>query len=184
MAKLLKISENAVENYETGYTEPNLETLHKIANVFGVSAAYIAMLTDDPEVKEDSEVKEIYVVNSPRFGNGVISRNDIVGSVYMNRADMHGRDHYALVVNDDSLKKARIEEGDILIVRKQSDAQPGDLVLALLPDGKSIVRRYDRVGQIVILKPENPAFDQIKIDTSEDEFRILGKVVEARVKIE
>ena len=184
LAKLLNISEALVEGYETGYSEPSIETLERASRIFGVSVAYVAMLTDDPKVTEDGEIKEIYVVKNPKHHSGKMYRDDIVGTVYMNRSDMHGRDYYAFVMNDDGLKDARITTGDLLIVRKQQNADEGDIAVVMTPEGKSVVRRLFREGRLIILKPENPDYDDIILDGVEDEFEIMGKVVEIRIKSE
>lgn len=184
MAALLGLSESAVYSYETNYSQPSVKTLSRIAQIFGVSEAYVALLTEDPSVAEDPSVKEIYVADCVRAGSGMIMKNDIVGTVFMSREDTHGKEHYALVMPDNSLIKARVEKGDILIVRRQNHASDGDMVVALVGDNPAIVRRYSRKGNIVTLTPEtsSPEYKAIKVDTTETPFLISGKVVEVRMK--
>ena len=78
---------------------------------------------------------------------------------------------FALRVRGDSMMNAGILEGDKVIVRPQSDADNGDIVVALLED-EATVKRLWRDGTGVWLLPENPAFSPI----DGREAAILGKV--------
>lgn len=87
-----------------------------------------------------------------------------------------GVDHFALRVAGDSMIGAGIFDGDIVVVRRQDDADEGDIVAALLPgpaEDEATVKRLRREGRRVILVPENPTLEPLEMA----EGRILGKVV-------
>jgi len=63
------------------------------------------------------------------------------------------KETFALVVGDTSLASAHIAEGDLLVVQKRGTPQAGQVVVATLPDGTSVVRRYRRSGTRVRLEP-------------------------------
>ncbi len=88
---------------------------------------------------------------------------------------------FALRVVGESMTGAGILPGDIVIVRRQERADPGDLVVALVGD-EATVKRLWVEGRRVELRPENPAFEPIRFDRGEP--RILGKVVEVRRRLE
>lgn len=48
LSRLVGVSANMPSRYETGAAEPSLDTLARLAQVFGVSADYMLGLTDDP----------------------------------------------------------------------------------------------------------------------------------------
>ena len=81
---------------------------------------------------------------------------------------------FALKVKGDSMVNAHILDGDTLLVRAQSSAQDGDIIVALL-DGDATVKRYflDKIG--IRLQPENSTMKPIFVDRGE--FRILGKAL-------
>ena len=66
--------------------------------------------------------------------------------------------------------------GDQALVRRQSTAETGDIVVALLNDEATIKRILFRPDGIV-LQPENPAMAPIQVKKSEKSFQIVGKVV-------
>ena len=89
-----------------------------------------------------------------------------------------GRDaDFLLRVKGDSMIEAGILDGDIVVVRKQSDARAGEIVVALVGDDESAneatVKTFhrERDGRIR-LQPENAALEPIYADHVE----ILGKV--------
>lgn len=80
---------------------------------------------------------------------------------------------FALRVKGDSMTGAGINDGDVVVVRKQDDATPGSIVAALLED-EATVKTLVRQGGKTLLKPENPVYAPIEVT---GESRILGKVV-------
>jgi len=64
--------------------------------------------------------------------------------------------------------------GDILLVRAQSVAQNGDIVVALT-DGEATVKRFYAEKNRIRLQPENTEMKPIYVERGE--FRILGKAV-------
>jgi len=88
-----------------------------------------------------------------------------------------GTEHFALRVAGDSMLGAGIMDGDVVVVRRQDDADDGDIVAALVPgpaEDEATVKRLRRSHGAVTLVPENPAFEPFELDP---EGRILGKVV-------
>ncbi len=63
-------------------------------------------------------------------------------------------------------------DGDKVVVRKQTTAENGEIVVALIEDGATVKRFFKRNGKI-ILHPENDEME----DFIFDEVQILGKVV-------
>jgi repressor LexA len=89
---------------------------------------------------------------------------------------------FALRVVGESMTGAGILPGDIVIVRRQERADPGDLVVALVGDEATVKRFWVRGGRVE-LRPENPAFEPIRFERGESP-KILGKVVEVRRCVE
>jgi repressor LexA len=89
-------------------------------------------------------------------------------------------DLFALRVRGESMISAHICDGDLVLVRRQDSAQPNDIVVALVESesgDEATVKRFQRDGDRVVLKPEHPTMAPIVIDPSERQVRILGKVV-------
>ncbi len=84
---------------------------------------------------------------------------------------------FALRVRGESMTGAGILPGDIVIVRCQSTAESGEIVVALIEDEATVKTLYAKGGKIE-LRPQNPAFSSLCFDA--DAVTILGKVMEVR----
>jgi repressor LexA len=86
-------------------------------------------------------------------------------------------EHFALRVSGDSMTGAGIEDGDVVLVRRQDDCDDGDIVAAIPPGpavDEATVTRLRREDGRVVLVPENPRLEPFDLA---DGGRILGKVV-------
>ncbi|WP_305093719.1 transcriptional repressor LexA [Prescottella sp. R16] len=79
---------------------------------------------------------------------------------------------FALRVRGESMVDAAICDGDTVVVRRQDEAQSGEIVAAMI-DGEATVKVLRRRGGHVYLEPRNPAYDVIDGDGAV----VLGKVV-------
>ena len=67
--------------------------------------------------------------------------------------------HYALEVKGDSMIEAGINDGDIVVIREQQDAENGDIVVALVEDTEATLKRFRRRGGMIALEAANPAYE-------------------------
>ena len=81
---------------------------------------------------------------------------------------------FALGVRGDSMMNAHILDGDTVLVREQTTAANGDIVVALV-DGDATVKRFFLENDRVRLQPENSHMAPLYIDHGD--LRIIGKVV-------
>ena len=72
--------------------------------------------------------------------------------------------------------EAGIEENDFVIVRQQDDANPGEVVVALLGE-EVTVKRLRKRGKALFLEAANPAYEPIALTRQSPTVRILGVVV-------
>jgi len=83
---------------------------------------------------------------------------------------------FFLRVKGDSMIGAGILEGDLALVRPQSTAANGDIVVALI-DGEATLKRFFREPGRIRLQPENPALEPIVVGPGDGEVSLVGKVV-------
>lgn len=67
--------------------------------------------------------------------------------------------HYALEVKGDSMIEAGINDGDIVVIREQSTAENGDIVVALVEEHEATLKRFRRRGSMIALEAANPAYE-------------------------
>lgn len=90
-------------------------------------------------------------------------------------------DVFALRVRGQSMIEAHICDGDLVLVRRQDSAQPNDIVVAVIDptsgEAEATVKRFQRDGQRIVLKPENSTMSPIVVDPRQRQVQILGKVI-------
>ncbi len=86
-----------------------------------------------------------------------------------------GNKYFLLRADGDSMNKAGIKNGDIVLVRQQSVADDGEKVVALIDDNATIKEFYQK-NEVVMLKPNStePEYQPIILT---DDFQIQGVVV-------
>ncbi len=125
-----------------------------------------------------SALVPVPIIGRVAAGEPLLAVENRVGEVLVEGNRERLRHCFALKVTGDSMVDARIDDGDLVIVRQQPAAESGEIVVALLGDEATVKRFYIRGDQIE-LRPENRRLRPIRINP-EDELRIIGKVVAVR----
>jgi repressor LexA len=86
-----------------------------------------------------------------------------------------GGEHYALEVRGDSMVEAGILDGDTVVIRKQDQANTGDIVVALIDEEEATLKRLRRRGSSIALEAANPAYETRVLGP--DRVKIQGKLV-------
>ncbi len=93
-----------------------------------------------------------------------------------------GSKYFLLHVRGDSMNRAGINDGDLVLVRQQSTADNGQKVVALIDD-EATVKEYHNERGVVVLKPKSTNERHKPIILSDD-FQIQGVVVATVPKLE
>jgi repressor LexA len=83
-------------------------------------------------------------------------------------------EHFALRVRGDSMIGDGIHDGDLILLRKQEDAENGQTVVALI-DGEATVKRFYRKGPSVELHPANSGMEPLILEA--EKVTVQGVVV-------
>jgi repressor LexA len=120
--------------------------------------------------------RELPILGRVAAGQPLLSDQNLEGTSVVPQDWVNGDEAFLLKVQGDSMIGAHICHGDQALVRRQSTAENGDIVVALLNDEATVKRIFFRPDGIV-LQPENPAMPPIQVKKNEKSFQIVGKVV-------
>lgn len=120
--------------------------------------------------------RELPILGRVAAGQPLLSDQNLEGTSVVPGDWVNGDEAFLLKVQGDSMIGAHICPGDQALVRRQSTAENGDIVVALLNDEATVKRIFFRPDGIV-LQPENPSMTPIQVKKSEKNFQIIGKVV-------
>lgn len=181
LAKALKVSQATMSGYETGKYEPDLKTLKAIADYFAVSVDYV--LGGNPMPAAIKGIR-IPVYAAVAAGIPIEAIEDIVDYEEIDATLAATGDFFGLRIKGDSMEP-RMREGDVVIVRKQEDADNGDIVIVLVNGNEATVKKLKKEPNGITLIPFNPAHDTQYYSPeaiTSLPVRIIGKVVELRAK--
>lgn len=142
-------------------------------------------ILDDPNASATSlhasrltphAVRELPILGRVAAGQPLLAEQNIEGSFALSGEWVNGDDAFILKVQGDSMIGAHILPGDHAVVRRQTAAENGDIVVALLNDEATVKRIFFQKDEVV-LRPENPAMEAIVVRRGERNFQIIGKVV-------
>ncbi len=86
-----------------------------------------------------------------------------------------GGKHYALEVKGDSMIDAGINDGDIVVIHEQSDADNGEIVVALVEGQEATLKRLRKRGSAIALEAANEAYETRVY--RDDQVKVQGRLV-------
>ncbi len=132
----------------------------------------IEVLDNSGDVAIKKEMVEIPVIGKVAAGVPILAQENIEDTFPVPVEYIGNSTAFMLVVKGDSMINAGIFDGDFVIVRQQSVAKNGDIVVAMIND-EATVKTYYKEKDFFRLQPENPYL--MPIITKE--LSILGKVI-------
>jgi repressor LexA len=162
-----------VNFYEKGTENIKLSTLRKLADFFGVSLDYLVDDEQEIRVAPSMELVSLPIVGKISCGNGAIALEEIEGYEATPREWLNGGEYFYLRAKGDSMIGARINDGDLLLMRKQSDVEDGEIAAVVINDEAVLKRVYKQNGALV-LQSENSKYPPMII--TEGKVQIAGKL--------
>ncbi len=180
VAAHIGINQNTYSYWETGRSRVDTAALPRLAALFGVSVDYLLGNAGE----ETPKGVKIPVLGRVAAGIPIEAVEDILDYEEISPHMAAQGEFFALQVKGRSMEP-RMQEGDIIICKKQSDAETGDVAVVLVNGDDATVKKIKKTSAGLYLLPTNPAFDPLFYTYDEVMDRpvtIIGKVVELRAK--
>nr|WP_317284818.1 S24 family peptidase [uncultured Dysosmobacter sp.] len=198
-ASILGTTDKTVSAWRTGRSKSYTKYLPQIAEALGTTTEYLLTGNGPKQKKAVSESDTALPKGAERIDLGTFHRIPILGRISAGLplyAEQHiegytltdlngGAEYFALRVSGDSMNAARIQEGDILIVRRQEEVENGEVAVVMVGDEDATVKRFYAAGSTVTLMPQstNPEHHPQIYDTAKTPIRVIGKVVEVKITL-
>ena len=115
--------------------------------------------------KYNKEQTQTPIVGSVPCGSPQYEEENIEEYVSLPTAIFGKGDFFILRASGQSMIGAGIDDGDLVVVRKQVEANEGDIVVALVDNQNTLKRYYrDNANKKIILHPENKTMKDITVD--------------------
>ena len=163
----------AVHLKSTSSVHSHLETLEKNGYIRRDPSKPRAIeIIDDNFNLARREMVNVPIVGTVTAGQPILAVENIEGYFPIPVELMPNEETFMLTVKGESMVNAGIFDRDLILVQKQSTAQNGEKVVALIDDAVTVKTFYKEDGYYR-LQPENDAMDPIIVTNVE----ILGKVI-------
>lgn len=182
LAYRLGVDRSYISNYLSGKYSARPETIAKMAKILDVSEAWLSGF-DVPmtESNENPYLRPVKLKRFPILGNiacGQPIYSDEEHSSYIS-ADADIEADFCLIAKGDSMIGARINDGDVVFIKKQSIVDNGEIAVVVIENETTLKRWYyypDK--QKLILNPENSAYEPlVYINEELNSITCLGKAV-------
>lgn len=111
--------------------------------------------------KSEYEVTEIPIIGKVVAGSPILSEENYIGKIGMPQSFLGSGVFFALKIEGDSMIDAGILNGDIGIIRQQSVAENGEIVVARVDDDRVTLKYLHIEKNRVRLQPANTAYNAI-----------------------
>lgn len=185
LANLIGVSRSTIAMWETGASQPDNDTLSRLADFFGVSVDYL-LGRENNIAKQDPlpEYSNIFRIEKKRY--------PLLGDIACGKPLFADEDHESFVLagsavdadfclraKGDSMTGARIYDGDIVFIKEMPVVENGDIAAVVIGDDATLKRvYYYPEKKKLVLNAENPRYEPfVFVEEELNEIRILGKAV-------
>ncbi|MCK8823990.1 LexA family protein [Fuchsiella alkaliacetigena] len=193
------VSTSHLSKIERNQRKLKPKTMEKVAEPLNVSyellmqkAGYIDLTNLKGMLNEQSEVTGSLTVNKQKEfeiipvlklilkNSPIFDQQNTVGYKKVSYEKVKDGQFFFLKIQDNSMMNNRIQKDDLVLVRKQSEFEDGDMLIVIpTKSNKAIVRRvYSINNNNLILQTDNPEYKPLVL--KQNEVEIIGKAIEVR----
>lgn len=178
LAKKLNVAPTAVSAWERNENRPLMDKLSQLAEIFNVPINHFFDLSEFG-AKEATGLVMLPVVGRISCGNGAIAFEEIESYEPTPSDTVTGGEFFYLKAKGDSMIGARIQDGDLLLIRKQPEVENGEIAAVLIND-EAVLKRVYKHGEQLILQSENPKYPPIIAPPAD--VKVIGKLKMVTIK--
>ena len=182
ICNLLNVSTSTVSDWSTAKKYPRIDKIQAIADYLDI---YKSELTEEyHNQRHNIDAIKIPVLGKVVAGIPIEAIEEILDYEEINLELAKTGDFFALQIKGDSMEP-RMQEGDVVIVRKQETVDTGDIAIVLVNGDEATVKKIKILNDGIMLIPFNSKYDPWEYTAEDIEklpVKIIGKVVELRAK--
>lgn len=179
----LEISQATISDWWNAKSMPRDERLNKVADYFSISTA--ELLLDPDEIIEINDTIEIPVYRQVSCGDPTPEIDEVVGYIYIDEALSKRGEYFAVRAKGDSMLP-KVEDGDVLLVRKQKSVNSGEVAIVKVNGDEATCKKVNIRADGLFLQPFNANYESFfysKEQIIREPVEILGRVIEVRKKL-
>lgn len=171
-ATIYRYEKNDIKKFPTDILEP-------LAKILRTTPAYLLGTENQKKI-----AFKVPVLGYVRAGIPMDAVEYIIDYEEISEEMARQGEFFGLQIKGDSMEP-KISEGDVVIVRKQSTIENGEIAIVLVNGDEATIKKVQKFDGGINLVPSNPAYNVMTYTNEQIEklpVQILGKAVELRAK--
>lgn len=195
VGKVVGVSKSTVRKWETGYIENmGRDKIALLAKALKVSPIYLMGWENEGFVDSEKEMAKyaasknkgikIPVLGEVAAGIPIDAIEDIIDYEEITFEMSQTGEFFGLIIKGNSMEP-KISDGDVVIVRKQTSVENGEIAVVLVNGDSATVKRVKYMDNGIMLMPTNPQYEPMFYDKQQVAtlpVQIIGRVMELRAK--
>lgn len=181
VCKDLNIKYSTFSEWINANKYPRIDKIELLADYFGIQKSD---LIEKRVSKFKPKGVKIPVLGYVRAGVPIDAVEEILDYEEITQEMAAQGEHFGLKIKGDSMEP-KFSDGDVVIVRKQSDVDNSDIAVVLVNGNDATIKKIKKRPDGIMLIPTNPAYEVMFYNNSEIDslpVSVIGKVVELRAK--
>lgn len=181
LSESLGISYSTISDWINGKAYPRIDKIEMMANYFGINKSD---LVEEHFTEQPPQGLQIPVLGTVAAGIPISAVEDILDYEEVPQSWENQGEFFGLRIKGDSMKPD-INDGDTVIVRQQSTANNGDVVIALVNGDDATCKKFEKLDNGIMLISNNSEYSPMYFSNEEVLTKpvvIIGRVVELRRK--
>lgn len=177
LSSSLGIAYTTLADWLNAKTYPRIDKIEMLANYFGIEKSDLV----ENKPSNLSTPHPVSFITIPLYGdiscgNGMFVDDNLVDTIEVVSNGLAGSesDYFAQIASGDSMINAGINDGDLLIFKKSSSIESGQIGSFCIDDGIATCKKFRQGETFIQLIPMNPSYDPIVIDLNNTNFRVIG----------
>lgn len=184
VADAISVSPQTFNTWCQGIALPRMGKVQRLADYFNIEKSDLIDEKKESPEKPRRKGVAVKVLGRVAAGIPIEAIEDIIDTEEISEEMANTGDFFGLQIRGNSMEP-RMCEGDVVIVRRQEDAESGDIVIALINGDDATCKRLRKYRDGIELISINPTYEPMFFsndDILSKPVRIIGKVVELRGK--
>ncbi len=176
------IAKSTLSRYENNHNQKlDIKKIYEIAEVLEIPNNVIEeVLFGGLTIYEQFSVK-VPLIGKVCAGNGIIAYEDVIGHEVVESKYGTG-DYFCLMVKGDSMSP-KIDNGDVVLVKKQDSVENGDLAIVIVDDEEGMIKQVEYNDDCIKLISFNLFYPERVFEKyNMERVKIIGKVIESKRK--
>lgn len=181
LARRVGTAKSAISRYFNGTREFPLNKIEEFASALHTTPDFLLGMEYEPQTQQGLQIP---VLGTVAAGIPISAVEDILDYEEVPLSWKSQGEFFGLRIKGDSMEP-RMESGDVVIVKQQSDANSGDTVIVLVNGDDATCKKLQKTDNGIMLVSTNPKYPPMFYSNEEIVTKpvvILGKVVELRQK--